>query len=163
MSERRTALPWLWLGAGVLVADQLTKIAAVDHLVAQQALPVAPSLNLTLTFNRGAAFSFLGDAGGWQRWLFVAIAVVVTVLLAVWLARLPRRARWTGASIGLVIGGAVGNLVDRLLRGAVVDFVDVYYGTWHWPAFNVADSAICVGAAILVLVSFASEHEEGGS
>ena len=108
-------------------------------------------LNVTLAHNYGAAFSFLNDAGGWQRWFFIVLTVIVSLVLLVWLLRLPRCEWRTGLSLGLIIGGAIGNLVDRVRLGYVVDFIDVYYKSWHFPAFNVADSAITVGVALLLL------------
>ncbi len=119
-----------------------------------QPVPVIPFLNLTLTHNTGAAFSFLSDAGGWQRWFFAGLTIVVSIIIVVWLTRLKPGQRWLPVSLSLVLGGALGNLWDRLVIGAVVDFIDVYYGTWHWPAFNLADSAICVGAVMLVVSTF---------
>ncbi len=110
-----------------------------------------PVLNLTLVFNEGAAFSFLATASGWQRWFFIALAVVITAVLVGWLAKLQPHERITAAGLSLVAGGAVGNLVDRLLYGHVVDFLDFYWRSWHWPAFNVADSAITIGVALLLL------------
>ena len=154
---------WLWLTALVVALDQGTKALAVQHLGVHQPVEVLPLLNLTLTYNPGAAFSFLGDAGGWQRWLFIGLAVVISLVLLVWLLRVPAGARWLPIALTLVLGGALGNLWDRLVIGAVVDFIDVYYRSWHWPAFNVADSAICVGACILVLTSFLEErHTDNG-
>jgi signal peptidase II len=143
---------WLWLATAVLAVDQGTKVLAEAFLTFHDPVELLPSLNLFLTYNTGAAFSFLRDAGGWQRWLFAALSTGISVFIAVWLWRIPRGQRWLACALALVLGGAVGNLIDRLFRpgGGVVDFVDVYYGTWHWPAFNVADSAICIGAAMLV-------------
>ena len=146
---------WLWLSVLVVVADQVTKIWVSGALRPYELVPVIDGFfNLTLAFNTGAAFSFLAQGGGWQRWLLSGLAVVVTIVLVVWLARLDRHDRWTAAALSLVIGGAVGNLLDRLRLGHVVDFLDFYLGSWHWPAFNVADSAIVVGVAILLLASF---------
>ena len=108
-------------------------------------------LNWTLAFNTGAAFSFLHDAGGWQRWLFSVLAVGVSAVLIVWLRRLPRGEWRTALPLALVIGGALGNLVDRVRFGRVTDFIEVYYQQWSWPAFNVADSAISVGAVLLIV------------
>ncbi len=113
--------------------------------------PNSSSERLTLVFNEGAAFSFLADAGGWQRWFFAGLAVVVSIALLLWLKRLEAQERLTGVALSLVAGGAVGNLIDRIAYGHVVDFVDVYWRTWHWPAFNVADSAITVGVILLLL------------
>ncbi len=151
------ALRWLWLSVAVIVLDQLTKQIAVGALGLHESIAVFPGLNWTLVYNYGAAFSFLSDHSGWQRWFFVGVAVVITTVLVVWMARLPREHIREALPLALVVGGAVGNLVDRLRLGYVIDFIDVYYRQWHWPAFNVADSAICVGAALLILASFRSE------
>lgn len=151
MSPRPNALSWLLLSLIVFLADQATKEIALRALTPYTPVPVIPDLlNWTLAFNTGAAFSFLADAGGWQRWLFTILAVGVSALLVAWLARTPR-ADWRNAlPLSLVIGGAIGNLIDRLRHGQVTDFIDVYFGQWHFPAFNVADSAICVGAVLLI-------------
>ena len=145
------SLRWLWLAVVVLVVDQGSKLLAEAMLIPHESVAVLPSLNFYLTYNTGAAFSFLRDAGGWQRWLFAGLSIGVSVFIVVWLRRIPRYQKWLPCALALVLGGAVGNLVDRLARpgGGVVDFIDVYYGTWHWPAFNAADSAITVGAIML--------------
>jgi signal peptidase II len=145
---------WFLLSLLVVSLDRLTKYLAEHWLELGEPLPVTPFLNLTLVSNRGAAFSFMSEAGGWQRWAFAGLAVVVSAVLAFWLLRLPRGSRWLPAALSLVIGGALGNLWDRLAYGYVVDFIDVYYERWHWPAFNVADSAISVGAIMLVIDVF---------
>ena len=146
----RTGLRWMWLSAAVLVLDQGTKYLAVSMLHLHEPLMILPHLNLTLTYNPGAAFSFLSDGSGWQRWFFTAVAALVSGLLVVWLRRLESP-RWRQpVALSLILGGAVGNLWDRILLGHVVDFIDLYYGSWHWPAFNVADSAISIGAALLI-------------
>ncbi|MBK5968638.1 signal peptidase II [Thiorhodovibrio winogradskyi] len=142
---------WLWLTATVILLDQLTKWLAERLLPLHEPVALMPMLNLTLMHNEGAAFSLLADAGGWQRWLFAAFALLVTIVLVVWLLRLDARERMTAAALALLIGGAVGNLIDRLRTGRVVDFIDVYYGDWHWPAFNIADSAITIGVALLLI------------
>lgn len=144
-------LKWLWLSAVVIVFDQITKSMVSDSLQLFQSIPIMPSLNLVLAHNSGAAFSFLSDAGGWQRWFFAVIAMVVSVVIVVWLKRLKSSERRLAVALSLVLGGAVGNVWDRIVHGYVIDFIDVYYGDWHWPAFNVADSAICVGAALLII------------
>ncbi len=151
------ALPWLWLSLAVLLLDWATKQAALFWLEPYQPVAVAPMFNLMLAFNPGAAFSFLADAGGWQRWFFTGLALVVAVAITVWLARLPRGERWTAAALALILGGALGNAWDRIRHGHVVDFIDLYYGQWHWPAFNIADSAITVGAAIIVVLALRGE------
>jgi signal peptidase II len=144
------ALRWLGLSGVVVVCDRITKALAAEHLVPYESVPIAPLFNLTLMHNTGAAFSLLGDAGGWQRWLFIALAIALSIALIVWLVRLPRADRMLAAALALIIGGALGNLWDRLAFGYVVDFIDIYYGRWHWPAFNVADSAITVGAVLFI-------------
>jgi signal peptidase II len=142
----------LALAALVIILDQASKLAVLRLLQPHQSLPVLPDFfNLTLAFNRGASFSFLAEAGGWQRWLFSGISVAAAVVIMVLLHRAPRSDRLNGVGLSLVLGGAVGNLIDRLRLGHVIDFFDVYYRAWHFPAFNIADSAITVGAALLVL------------
>lgn len=153
MKTKPNALPWLVLSAIVIALDQWTKAIALQHLVDYRPVAVIDGLlNWTLMYNRGAAFSFLSDAGGWQHWLFSALALGISALLAVWLARTPRRDWRTALPFALVIGGALGNLIDRLRYGHVVDFIQVYWRDWSWPAFNVADSAISVGAVLIVLL-----------
>lgn len=145
--------PWLWLllSALVIVLDWETKRWASESLQLYRPQEVFSWLNMTLAHNYGAAFSFLSDAGGWQRWLFSVLAGVVSLVLIVWLIRLPRAEWLTGVSLSLIIGGAIGNLIDRIRLGYVVDFIDVFYRDWHYPAFNVADSAITVGVVLLLL------------
>ena len=154
-----------WLGLSILVVllDQGTKWLAESSLVPYQPVPVAPTFNLTLMYNEGAAFSFLAGAGGWQRWLFAAFALIMTGVLVVWLLRLETRERVMAAALSLVAGGAIGNLIDRLLTGRVVDFLDFYVFNYHWPAFNVADSAITAGVALLLLSGFRGERREKGT
>jgi signal peptidase II len=141
---------WLALSLVVIILDQITKYVANAQLVYAEPLPVLPSFNLTLLYNRGAAFSFLSDAGGWQRWFFVTISFLAAILLTVWLRKLKSEQWALALALSLVIGGAVGNLVDRLWLGYVIDFIQIYYKSFYWPAFNVADSAITVGAVLLV-------------
>lgn len=150
-------LYWLWLSLLVIVMDQLTKLWASSDLIYGRPVPLMPSLNLTLMHNTGAAFSFLNEAGGWQRWLFALIALVVSTVLILWLRRLTSAQRWLAGALALVLGGAIGNLIDRLYLGYVIDFVDAYYDKWHWPAFNVADSAIFVGVVMLIIDSLRGE------
>ncbi|MEM9304563.1 MAG: signal peptidase II [Pseudomonadota bacterium] len=157
----RSALAWLALSAVVIVLDQWTKLIAVGALDLYQSIPVFPGLNWTLLHNYGAAFSFLSDHSGWQRWFFIIVAFVITVALIIWLARLPRGDWRNALPIALVVGGAVGNVIDRIAYGYVIDFIDVYYASWHWPAFNVADSAISVGAVALIIFGFKTESPDG--
>ena len=126
-----------------------------------QSIAVLPFFHLTYVQNPGAAFSFLGDAGGWQRWLFVALSSTASVVITVWLSRLQHHEHWLGAALALILGGAVGNLIDRVAYGYVIDFLDVFYRTYHWPTFNVADSAITVGAALMLLDALGSDDEDG--
>lgn len=144
-------LHWFWLTALVVALDQLSKFAAIRWLILNQEWPVLPGFSLTLVYNTGAAFSFLRDAGGWQRYLLSALAVVISTVLVCWLARLPAGRRRLAAALALVIGGAVGNLWDRLHYGYVIDFLHVYYDKWSWPVFNLADSAITLGACLLLI------------
>jgi signal peptidase II len=151
---------WLWLSAAVLLLDQLTKWLVLAALDPYQVIELAPNLNLTLMFNTGAAFSLLSDAGGWQRWLFAVFALAVTLVLVVWLLRLKPGEGWLAAALALIVGGAVGNLIDRILLGHVVDFIQVYLPFIPlalfnpWPSFNVADSAITIGVVLLLIGSF---------
>jgi len=142
---------WLGVTAVVIALDWFTKQRITEALELYRPVEVLPWLNLMLAHNYGAAFSFLSDAGGWQRWFFVALAAGVSVVLVVWLLRLPRREWVTGLGLALVLGGAVGNLIDRIQLGYVVDFIDVHFRGWHYPAFNVADSAITCGVILLLL------------
>ena len=155
------SLRWLWLAFAVVIVDQGSKLLAEQLLVVHDPVVVFPSFNLFLTYNTGAAFSFLRDAGGWQRWLFAALSIGVGVFIVIWLRRIPGKQKWLACALALVLGGAVGNLIDRLFRsdGGVVDFIDIYYGTWHWPAFNTADSAISVGAVMLLVSAIKGDAE----
>jgi len=145
--------PWMWLGVSALVIalDWYSKLRISEALELYRPREIFSWLNITLAHNYGAAFSFLSDAGGWQRWFFVVLATVVSVVLLVWLLRLPRREWRTGLGLALVLGGAIGNLLDRVQLGYVVDFIDVHFGGWHYPAFNVADSAITCGVVLLLV------------
>ena len=145
------SLKWLWLTVFVLAADLLSKNLAQESLHYGVPETLFPGLDMTLLYNRGAAFSFLSDASGWQRWLFVAIAVLISAVLVVWLKRTEKRQWWLGIGLALILGGALGNLYDRILLGYVVDFISVYYQSYFFPAFNLADSAITLGATIMII------------
>ena len=162
-SSSTGALKWLWLSALVVVLDLSTKAIASHYLIMHQPLPVFPGFNWTLMHNPGAAFSFLSDASGWQRWFFSIIAIVVSVGITVWLKRLQSNQVWLAVSLALILGGALGNVWDRLTLGYVVDFIQVYYDKWAWPAFNIADSAITVGAVLLVIDSIRGDQGANGT
>lgn len=154
----RDRLGWLALAAAVVILDQLTKAWVVAGLPYRHAVELLPFFRLVHVHNTGAAFSFLAGAGGWQRWFFVALALGASVILTVWLWRLPR-GRWLeAAGISLILGGALGNFIDRIRYGFVVDFLDFHLGGWHWPAFNLADTAITVGVGLLLWQSFFSSE-----
>jgi signal peptidase II len=154
----RHKLPWLLFALALIVIalDQLTKHLAVAYLEYLDVAPVTPFFYLTLRFNEGAAFSFLADAGGWQRWFFATLAFVISIVLVIWIARIYREKGNTleALALALILGGAVGNLYDRVVLGHVVDFIVLHYQTSEWPAFNIADSAICLGAVLLILDMF---------
>jgi len=147
-------LKWLWLSLIALVLDQWTKIAVDGSMRLYESIAVIPGFNLTYVHNTGAAFSFLSEAGGWQRWFFAAMALIISVVLTVWLYRLKSHETLLAVALSLVLGGAIGNLIDRLAYGYVIDFLDVYYQSWHWPAFNIADMAISAGVFLMLLENF---------
>ncbi len=150
-------LKWLFLSLVVVVVDQLTKLWIDSNLLLHSRMPVIDGLfDLTLAYNPGAAFSFLADAGGWQRWFFTILSSVVTLVLILWLKRLPAHEKINAVALALIIGGAVGNLVDRIAHGHVIDFLLFYYQQWFFPAFNVADSAISIGVVLILLSLFHS-------
>ncbi|TPQ24818.1 signal peptidase II [Methylomonas sp. EFPC3] len=147
-------LKWLWVSALVLILDQASKLTVDATMQLYESIPLLPNFNLTYARNTGAAFSFLAQAGGWQRWLFAGLAVVMSGIIGVWLYRLKPYETLMAWALSLVLGGAIGNLIDRVAYGYVIDFLDVYYQNWHWPAFNIADSAICIGVGLMLLESF---------
>lgn len=152
-------LYWLWLSAGVVALDQLTKWLVDTSLPLYESIELLPFFELTYLRNPGAAFSFLAQAGGWQRWFFIGLAVTASGLIGYWLRRLDRDRHWEAAAWALVLGGAVGNLIDRVVYGYVIDFLDFFYDVHHFPPFNVADSAITVGVAMLLIDSFRGTRE----
>lgn len=145
-----SGLRWLWLTALIIVLDQVSKLWVSASLELFERVEVLPFLNIVLVYNPGAAFSFLSEASGWQRWFFTGLALAVSIVILIWLARLARAERLPAIGLALVLGGALGNVWDRLQHGHVIDFIDVYVRNWHWPAFNVADSAISVGVVLLI-------------
>jgi signal peptidase II len=153
---------WMVVTIVVVVADQLTKWAIVEWVPLYDKVPLNSFINLTHQKNPGAAFSFLADAGGWQRWFFVALASAVSAVIAVWLWRIRKDGQTVlSAGLALVLGGAIGNLIDRILLGHVTDFIQVWFGSWAFPSFNIADAGISVGAALLIIDAlFFSGREE---
>lgn len=143
--------PWLVVSIVVVIIDQLSKYWAQLWLAPYQPKPLLPMLNLTLAYNKGAAFSFLSNSGGWQRWFFAGFSIVMSIVLIIWLMRIPRTDKLKACAVSLILGGAVGNLYDRAFLGNVIDFIEVFYKNYHWPVFNLADSAICVGAFLLLI------------
>jgi signal peptidase II len=152
-------LKWLWLAALSIGLDQVSKLAVDKSFQLYESIAIVPFFNLTYVHNTGAAFSFLSEAGGWQRWFFAALAIIMSFIMTLWLTRLKAHETLLAVSLSLILGGAMGNLIDRLAYGYVIDFLDVYYGTYHWPAFNIADSAITIGVALMLVESFKSQEK----
>jgi len=157
---KNSGLSWLWLTLIFLVADQVTKQMVAGSMELYQSIEVLSFFSITYVHNLGAAFSFLADQGGWQRWFFTAIAAIASIVFIVWLAKTPKENKLLSIAFALLLSGAIGNLIDRVLFGYVIDFLDFYIGTSHWPAFNVADSAIFVGAALMILDSFTNNESQ---
>lgn len=156
----RSPMIWLWLAVLAVILDQITKVAAEQLLTFAQPVYLLPVLDFTLLYNKGAAFSFLADQSGWQRWFFTLVSVGVSVMLIVWIKRLPRGAVWLPIALALILGGAIGNLIDRVVYGHVVDFISVHWEGKYFPAFNIADSAITLGAIMMVLDVIREMKEE---
>ncbi len=152
-------LVWLGLAVIAIILDQWTKSIAVAHLIYANPIPVLPFLNWTLLHNYGAAFSFLSDAGGWQRYFFTSLAGIVSLIFIFWLMRMPKNMTVLPLAIALILGGAIGNLIDRVALGYVVDFIHVYYNNSHFPAFNIADSAITLGTILMLIDTFFLEKK----
>ena len=147
-----SSLIWLWLSVLMFAADRLTKVIAESTLQEYQISPVISGFfDFTLLYNPGAAFGFLATAGGWQRWLFTLLAVVMSVVLVIWIKRTPREIWWLNSGLALILGGALGNLYDRVMQGQVVDFLSFHFGSYYFPAFNLADIAISCGAFLLIV------------
>ncbi len=156
----KSQLKWLWLAFIAIVLDFVTKQMAESLLNYAQPVYVLPVFDLTLLYNKGAAFSFLANEGGWQRWFFTAIAVGVSAVLTVWLMKLKPSEKFLSVALALVIGGALGNLYDRLVYGHVIDFIHVHWDKHYFPAFNIADSAITLGAAMLMYESIFMQNKK---
>ena len=167
-------LKWLWLTTLVILLDQVSKQLALNLLVIHEPQHFLPFFNFTLTFNKGAAFSFLSTAGGWQRWFFTALAIGVSIFIFLWLKKLSPKEKLLACSLALVLGGAIGNVIDRTLYGHVIDFIDWFYPsldgclpfffsinqvTCHWPTFNIADSAILLGAVLMIIQAIFTKEE----
>ncbi len=150
--------PWkiLWIPALIVILDQFSKFWVIQALALYEWRPVIPCVGLTHLRNRGAAFSFLSQASGWQNAFLIAFAVFASILLLYWLFHIPMSRKAERTAVALILGGAMGNLLDRIIHGAVVDFIDIYFRQWHWPAFNGADSAIAIGTMVMVWVLFLS-------
>ncbi len=142
---------WMIIATVIVIADQITKYIATVKLEMFETVAVMPMFNFTLMHNEGAAFSFLSDAGGWQRWFFTIISFIVSIALIVWIKKLKPEEKLQALAFSFILGGAIGNLIDRLFLGYVIDFIDIYYNASHWPAFNIADSAITIGVVILIV------------
>lgn len=147
---RQKLVPWLALALVIVLADQATKIAAERAFALGDSVPITSFFNLVLAYNKGAAFSFLADAGGWQKHFLTVVGIGASLFILVLLSRHGTQ-RLFSVALSLILGGAIGNVVDRVLYGHVIDFLDFHYAGWHWPAFNVADSAIVCGAGLLIL------------
>jgi len=151
---------WSWITVLIIILDQASKLLADHFLQYHQPVAVMPLFNFTLLYNKGAAFSFLADAGGWQRWFFLILTSVVSIFIYSWLRKLKPHQVLQYTALALILGGAIGNLIDRAIYGYVIDFLDVYYANYHWPAFNIADSAIFIGATLLIIDTLKNPHED---
>ena len=154
-----TGLRWLWLTLLCLIIDQVSKHWVAGTFDYRETLSVLPFFNLTYVHNPGAAFSFLADQGGWQRWFFTAIAAIASIVFLVWMAKTPKQQRLLSISFALILSGAVGNLIDRVLFGYVIDFLDFHWAGFHFAAFNIADSVIFIGAALMIFESFTNKED----
>ncbi|EKT53591.1 signal peptidase II [Providencia sneebia] len=149
-----TGLRWIWLTVVLIILDLGIKQVVLKEMDLHVTHPVMPFLNLMYAQNFGAAFSFLADEGGWQRWFFAGVAIAISIILLVLMYRQSAQKYLSNIAYALIISGAVGNLTDRLMHGFVIDYIDFYVGNWHYPTFNLADIAICIGAALVILEGF---------
>jgi signal peptidase II len=162
--KRVGALRWLWLSLAVVIADQLTKALIVREFELYEVLDVLPVLEITRLHNTGAAFSMLAGASGWQRWFFIGLALVVSAGIVYWMRNLPRQsAAYLPVALALVMGGALGNVIDRIWHGYVIDFLHFHWGTAYFPAFNVADTCITIGAGLLILDAILDGRKEAAT
>ena len=151
---------WLIFSVTIVILDQITKFFAVQFLVLHEPKYIYDGLNFTLMYNTGAAFSFLSDAGGWQRWFFIGVSCLVSIIIVIWMYNTLAKSRCLLFALSFILGGALGNLWDRLTLGYVVDFIEVYYENFYWPAFNIADSSITIGAILLILDTLLIDHTQ---
>jgi len=158
-----TGLGWLWLTLLCLIVDQVSKHQVVNSMELYESIKVLSFFNITYVHNLGAAFSFLADQGGWQRWFFTAVAAIASIVFIVWLAKTPKEQKLLSIAFALLLSGALGNLIDRVLFGYVIDFLDVYIGSYRWPAFNVADSMIFIGAGLMIFDSFKNGNKDNAT
>ncbi len=157
--QRTHPAAWMWLSLAVIALDQVTKFLVTRFLELYERVEVLPVLDFTLLHNTGAAFSMLAGAGGWQRWFFIILGCIVSLMLVTWIWRSPRGEKLLPLALALILGGALGNVVDRVLHGYVIDFIHAHWGASYFPAFNVADSAITVGAALLIVDAFREKRQ----
>lgn len=158
-----TGLRWLWLTVIFLIIDQITKQWVANTFDYRETLAVLPFFNITYVHNPGAAFSFLADQGGWQRWFFTAIAAIASIVFVIWMAKTPKQQALLSIALAFILSGAMGNLIDRVLFGYVIDFLDFHWQGSHFAAFNIADSAIFIGAALMVIESFTQQNNQQSS
>lgn len=157
---KNTGLRFLWISVLGFTLDQITKHIVVAEMSLYQSIQLTGFFNLTYVHNYGAAFSFLYDAGGWQRYFLSAIAIIVSIIIVWWLRQASKQQVLLPVAFAFILGGALGNVFDRMLHGYVIDFLDFYYGSYHWPAFNVADSVIFIGAVLLIIDMFKNKEEK---
>ncbi len=155
-----TGLRWLWLTVIFLIIDQITKQWVASTFDYRETLSVLPIFNITYVHNPGAAFSFLADQGGWQRWFFTAIAAIASIVFVIWMAKTPKQQHLLSIAFALILSGALGNLIDRVLFGYVIDFLDFHWQGSHFAAFNIADSVIFIGAALMIIESFTHQNDQ---
>ncbi|BBN80937.1 lipoprotein signal peptidase [Pseudoalteromonas sp. A25] len=159
-TTQKSGLVWLWLSLLLFAVDYVTKAVVVANMELYESIELLPFFNFTYMHNYGAAFSFLSEAGGWQRWFLSVVAIAISALLLFWLKKLPARSWVLCCAYSMVLAGALGNLIDRLIHGYVIDFLHFYYQNWHYPAFNVADMAIVGGAGLLIFDAFKGDKAQ---
>ncbi|MGB3725582.1 MAG: signal peptidase II [Glaciecola sp.] len=155
-----TGLRFLWISVLAVILDQWSKVAVVDSMDLYQSIQLTGFFNLTYVHNYGAAFSILYDAGGWQRYFLSGVALIVSVVILWWLKQSTKQQVLLPVAFSFILGGAIGNVIDRIAHGYVIDFLDFYYGTYHWPAFNIADSVIFIGALLLIVDMFKNKEAD---